>query len=199
MFAADIVVPCITGNQCRLDWSAISAIGGWLAAIATFLAVYVPAKNYRIDTERRAKRERQISYVEINRLIPRVMDVRSQARVIREDIIPSIPKAMNQPGVTSASIASLLRVKGSVPFAILSDGLEMISIGTTNLQSALDVAAAFVEDSVDIDLYRNHPFHRLTDYGKGLENIENAANNLLLAISKLAGVKIETGEDQHAQ
>lgn len=196
MLVADIMVPCISGNQCRLDWDAISAIGGWLAAIATFLAVYVPAKNYRIDSERRAQRERQVSYIEINRLIPRVLDVRSQAKTIRDQIIPSIPMALAQPGVTSVSIASLLRVKGSVPFAILSDGLERISIGTSNLQSGLDVVAAYLEDGVDIPMYPNHPFHRLTDYGQAMTNIEKAADNLLLAIGRIAGVKIETGENQ---
>lgn len=39
MVIAKIMIPCVSGAECRLDWTAVSAVGGWVAAAATFLAV----------------------------------------------------------------------------------------------------------------------------------------------------------------
>ncbi len=42
MIAATVMVPCMTSApDCRSDWAALSAVGGWIAALATFLAVVV--------------------------------------------------------------------------------------------------------------------------------------------------------------
>ncbi len=43
MIAAEVMVPCFSiTHNCRPDWAAVSAIGGWIAAAATFVAVIVP-------------------------------------------------------------------------------------------------------------------------------------------------------------
>lgn len=113
MIAAEVMVPCLSwATTCRLDWTALSAVGGWAAAIATFLAVYVPARNYRKDNERRAKRERQVSFIEINRVIPKVRDIRGQVRTIQSKVIPALPKILERGKADSAAVAGLLRVKG---------------------------------------------------------------------------------------
>lgn len=191
MFFAEIMVPCLQfGGGCRPDWSAVSAVGGWVAAAATFLAVYVPAKNYKKDNERRAHRERQVSYIEINRLVPKVLDVRAQIRIARARVLPAIPKALARPGSSSAEIADLLRIKGTIPFAILSDGLENISIGVSNLQTCLDVVADFVEAGEAIPIYANHPFHRLTNFEAALAQAEDVATDLLREIKKSAGIDV---------
>lgn len=56
MVFAEVMVPCISGAQCRLDWGAISAIGGWLAAVATSLAVIAAlyVSKGQIDVAREA-------------------------------------------------------------------------------------------------------------------------------------------------
>lgn len=190
MIVAEVMVPCFNfAPTCRLDWTAVSAIGGWAAAIATFLAVYVPARNYKVDNERRATRERQISFIEINRLLQKILDVRDQTKTIKNKILPEIPKALAA-GADAKTVSGLLRVKGQVPFVILSDGLEMISIGVSNLQSSLDVLNAFLDAGEEIDMYGNHPFHRLSDYTTALDNVELAAQNVLLAIKKLTGIDL---------
>jgi len=195
MIAADVMVPCLSFvPTCRLDWAALSAVGGWAAALATFLAVYVPARNYKADNKRRAERERQISFIEINRLLPKVLDVRGQARTIKAHVAPEIPKVLARQKADSKTVADLLRIKGKVPFAILSEGLEMISIGVSNLQSSLDVLNEYLDAGADIDMYENHQFHRIDDYLSGLQNVEAAANNVLLAIKKLTGIKIPGDE-----
>jgi len=56
MFAAEVMVPCFwPAGGCRLDWAAISAVGGWVAAIVTFFAVLLPYRAQRkmADAERR--------------------------------------------------------------------------------------------------------------------------------------------------
>lgn len=46
MIAAEVMVPCMSSVVgCRLDWSAVAAIGGWVAALVTFLAVILPIKR----------------------------------------------------------------------------------------------------------------------------------------------------------
>lgn len=53
MIAADVMVPCLSfAPTCRLDWAAVAAIGGWVAAIVTYLAVILPMK--RRESEDRA-------------------------------------------------------------------------------------------------------------------------------------------------
>ncbi|WP_426805332.1 hypothetical protein [Stenotrophomonas sp. SrG] len=189
MIAAEVMVPCISAaSSCRLDWTALSAVGGWAAAIATFLAVYVPARNYKADNERRAKRERQISFIEINRVIPKVRDIRGQARSIQENIIPALPEVLRRAKYDSADVAGLLRVKGQVPFVILSEGLEMISMAISNLQTNLDTANDYLDAGAAIPLYENHQFHRIDDFQHVLHNIEVAATNVLLAMKKFAGI-----------
>lgn len=43
MVAADVMVPCMSFSPaCRLDWAAVAAVGGWLAAVVTFFAVLLP-------------------------------------------------------------------------------------------------------------------------------------------------------------
>jgi len=50
VFIAEIMVPCFWfGPKCRLDWTAISAIGGWLAAGATVFAVLLPFRQMQKD------------------------------------------------------------------------------------------------------------------------------------------------------
>jgi len=190
MLAADVMVPCLAwAPTCRLDWAALSAIGGWAAAIATFLAVYVPARNYRADNERRAKRERQVSFIEINRLIPKVRDIRGQVRTIQSKIVPALPQILKKGNVDSATVAGLLRVKGQLPFVILSEGLEMISMSVSNLQTSLDAINDYLDAGSEIKLYENHQFHRIDNFEHALHNAEVAANNVLLAIKKYAGIE----------
>ena len=189
MIAAEVMVPCVSFlPTCRLDWTALSAIGGWAAAFATFLAVYVPARNYKADNERRAKRERQVSFIEINRIIPKVRDIRGQARLLQSNVIPAIPEVLRRGKVDSAAVADLLRVKGQVPFVILSEGLEMISMAISNLQASLDTTSDYLDAGAEIKLYENHQFHRLEDYQRALHNTEVAAYNVLLAVKKYAGI-----------
>lgn len=191
MIAADVMIPCLSSlPNCRLDWAALSAIGGWASAIATFLAVYVPARNYRADNERRANRDRQVSFVEINRIIPKVVDVRNQARSMRARVIPEIPKILSNGKSSSADVAALLALKGQVPFVILSDGLEPISMGISNLQSSMDAIGEYLADAAKIKMSEKHSFHRLETFESAMENVEVAANNLLRAIKVYAGINI---------
>jgi len=189
MIAADVMVPCFSFlPTCRLDWTALAAVGGWAAASATFLAVYVPARNYKAANERRAKRERQISFIEINRIIPKVRDIRGQARTLQSNVVPAIPEVLRSRQIDSVAIADLLRLKGQVPFVILSEGLELISMAISNLQTSLDTINDYLDAGADIKLYDNHQFNRLDDYQHALHNVEVAANNVLLAIKKYAGI-----------
>ncbi|WP_303638768.1 hypothetical protein [Stenotrophomonas tuberculopleuritidis] len=197
MIAAEVMVPCMSLlPNCRLDWTALSAIGGWAAAIATFLAVYVPARNYKADNERRAKRERQVSFVEINRIIPKVRDIRGQVRTLQAKVVPAIPEVLRRGKADSAAVADLLRVKGQVPFVILSEGLEMISMAISNLQANLDTINDYLDAGAEIKLYENHQFHRMDAYQHALHNTEVAANNVFLAIKKYAGIDF-IGEEQN--
>ncbi|WP_206677548.1 hypothetical protein [Stenotrophomonas sp. SAM-B] len=57
MYLANVVVPCFTvGNGCHPDWTAISAIGGWLGAAAAVGAALVAL---RLAGGEREKREAQ--------------------------------------------------------------------------------------------------------------------------------------------
>lgn len=161
-----------------------------MAAIATFFAVYVPARNYKIDVERRAKRDLQISYIEINRLLPKVRDVQVQVNFVRKQILPEIPQILKKGKASAKEVAEILRIKGAVPFAILSDGLEMISIGVSNLQTNLDALSDYLDDASSVELHANHAFNGLDDYKAALNNIDVAARNVLLAISKIAKVDV---------
>ena len=43
MYFAEIMVPCFeSGGNCRMDWAAVAAIGGWAAAAGTVMAVALP-------------------------------------------------------------------------------------------------------------------------------------------------------------
>lgn len=57
MYLANVVVPCFTlGHGCQADWTAISAIGGWLGAAAAFGAALVAL---HLAGSERKKREAQ--------------------------------------------------------------------------------------------------------------------------------------------
>ncbi|HDS1124629.1 TPA: hypothetical protein QDZ60_001921 [Stenotrophomonas maltophilia] len=50
------LVPCIEWSEkCNLDWAAVSAMGGWVAAIVTFLAVLLPYRQLKREAEARQK------------------------------------------------------------------------------------------------------------------------------------------------
>lgn len=56
MIAAEVMVPCISSVAgCRPDWAAIAAMGGWVAAIVTFLAVILPMKRRKSEDRAAAK------------------------------------------------------------------------------------------------------------------------------------------------
>lgn len=43
MYFAEIMVPCFeSGGNCRMDWAAVAAVGGWAAALGTVVAVALP-------------------------------------------------------------------------------------------------------------------------------------------------------------
>lgn len=221
MLAVQLSVPCFEwSSHCRLDWAAVSALGGWgavlvgliaafigliaavgswLAAVATFFAVYVPARMAKQEAARRANRERQISYIEINRLLPKVLDIRGQVRTIRAKIVPAVPELIARSKSSSAQIAALLQIKGAVPFAILSEGLEMISMGVSNLQTAMEVYDDFLRSGAEIEIYGNHPFHRIADHEDALMQVELAVRNLLLAIKKFAKVNVDLFDEKGAE
>lgn len=58
MLVAEVMVPCVSGELCRFDWSAIAALGGWLGAIATFVAAWAALWISTVDIRYRRKRER---------------------------------------------------------------------------------------------------------------------------------------------
>ncbi|WP_349984496.1 hypothetical protein ABRP17_016380 [Stenotrophomonas sp. WHRI 8082] len=48
MLAVAVMIPCFEWSpSCRLDWSAIAALGGWAAAAMTFFAVLLPVRQLR--------------------------------------------------------------------------------------------------------------------------------------------------------
>lgn len=51
MIAADVTVPCLWSDGCRLDWAAVSAVGGWAAAAGTVLAVIVALWSYKAQAK----------------------------------------------------------------------------------------------------------------------------------------------------
>lgn len=77
MIAAEVMVPCLsTAANCKLDWAAISAMGGWAAAIATFVAVLLPYMNGRQKDAARIE-------MQISDFIPELRSVRSKIRFLR--------------------------------------------------------------------------------------------------------------------
>lgn len=48
------LVPCVEWSEkCNLDWAAVSAMGGWVAAIVTFLAVLLPYRQLKREAKAR--------------------------------------------------------------------------------------------------------------------------------------------------
>lgn len=68
MIVAQIMVPCVSGSNCYLDWAAIGSIGAWLAAAATLIAVFVPRF-------RDSKRERVALRRGLAQIVPEVRDL----------------------------------------------------------------------------------------------------------------------------
>ncbi|WP_282294853.1 hypothetical protein [Stenotrophomonas sp. PS02289] len=51
MIAAEVMVPCMSSvPTCRLDWAAVSAVGGWIAALITLIAVVVALSSSRAQS-----------------------------------------------------------------------------------------------------------------------------------------------------
>lgn len=60
MYLANVVVPCFTlGHGCHPDWTAISAIGGWLGAAAALGAALVAL--YLAGSERKKREAQQVA------------------------------------------------------------------------------------------------------------------------------------------
>jgi hypothetical protein len=57
MLVVEVMVPCISGELCRFDWSAIAALGGWLGATATFSAAWAALWISTVDIRDRGKKE----------------------------------------------------------------------------------------------------------------------------------------------
>jgi len=50
------LTPCFEWSaKCNLDWAAVSAFGGWVAAIVTFFAVLLPYLHLRAEADARKK------------------------------------------------------------------------------------------------------------------------------------------------
>ncbi|WP_314102706.1 hypothetical protein [uncultured Stenotrophomonas sp.] len=65
MIAAEVMIPCASPvASCRLDWAAIAAIGGWVAAIVTFLAVILPMKR-RKSEDRAVAKAAMVDFAEV--------------------------------------------------------------------------------------------------------------------------------------
>ena len=62
-------------------------------------------------------------------------------------------------------------------------------MSVSNLQTSLDAINDYLDAGSEIKLYENHQFHRIDNFEHALHNAEVAANNVLLAIKKYAGIE----------
>jgi len=80
VIAAEVMVPCFSfAKECRPDWAAVSALGGWVAAGVTFLAVLLPflqGQRQRRDQEEAA---RFAACLSLEHFILSLIDVRARA------------------------------------------------------------------------------------------------------------------------
>ncbi|MBD9534689.1 hypothetical protein IB227_02340 [Stenotrophomonas sp. STM01] len=67
MATPQVMVPCLAGSTCQLDWVAIAAIGGWFAALTTLLAILVALRtaSKQIEVANRAVEAERAKALEI--------------------------------------------------------------------------------------------------------------------------------------
>ncbi|MEN4957009.1 hypothetical protein [Stenotrophomonas indicatrix] len=72
--------------NCRLDWTALSAVGGWVAALATFLAVLVALAPIVMSFLSRRNEARLLGMVAIDDLLVQELHLLGAMRIpLRED------------------------------------------------------------------------------------------------------------------
>lgn len=95
MFAAEVMVPCLsTASNCRLDWAAISAMGGWVAATVTFFAVLLPYRQYRKERAEKDETIMQDARTQLRSMIPVITAAYAVGR--------TVPRQLTDPGIEPA-------------------------------------------------------------------------------------------------
>lgn len=87
MIAAEVMVPCFSfAPRCNLDWAAISAVGGWVAAIVTFFAVLLPFRQYRKEFKLRAGEEATDAEIAARGSVIALTSIHTGLEKIRHDL-----------------------------------------------------------------------------------------------------------------
>jgi hypothetical protein len=82
MIAATVMVPCMTSApDCRFDWTALSAVGGWIAALATFMAVMAALIPIVLNLWRRRQQVRLLGRVTVDDLLVQELHLLGAMRI----------------------------------------------------------------------------------------------------------------------
>lgn len=81
MIAAEVMVPCMSfAPSCRLDWTALAAVGGWVAAAVTFLAVLLPFMQGQKDRRDQERAARFSATLSLEQFVLTLIDIRAAIR-----------------------------------------------------------------------------------------------------------------------
>ena len=178
---------CWLSRTCRPDWTARAAVGAWIAAAATFLAVYVPARNYRHDIEKRERRDRAVAVLELNRALMHVWEIVAQVNALYLTRVQMV-KAIANHGVGDGKRFKLKAALPPIPFV---EGFEGVIIAMTNLEATLAAWNDTIDDHTGLDSIVDHPLTRLAEVESLLDPIRTALRNVEAAANKHEEVHVE--------
>lgn len=178
---------CWLGRTCRPDWNAWAAVGAWFAAAATFLAVYVPARNYRRDIIKREKRDRAAAALELNRTLMHVWEVVAQVNALYLTRTQMV-RAIETRGVGDGKE---FKLKAGIPPVPFVEGFEGVIIALTHLEATLGAWNDTIDDHVGLGSIAGHPLTRLSEVEPLFEQIRNALRNVEAAVNKHDDFQVE--------
>ncbi|WP_313242062.1 hypothetical protein [Stenotrophomonas sp.] len=135
MIAAEVMVPCISFSPaCRLDWAAISALGGWLAAAVTFFAVLLPFRQYRRELRAREDAERTDAEIAARGSVLALSSIHTGLEALRE--VLKAPRGFED---FTDSFELIRRFIFSVPAPVLprSQRLRGVRVSIASLDATL--------------------------------------------------------------
>lgn len=177
---------CWLGRSCSPNWTAWAAIGGWLAAFATFLAVYVPARNYRREMERRQRLERSTALLVLNKTFMRVWDAAAQYNALRRMGV-RIPARVASHGVGDGKLFRLKFVLLDIP--VIED-VEEVILALTSLEAHIANWNETVEDHVGFGPAPSEPLADPATVQELLDNIKAAFERVETAANLIEGVDV---------
>lgn len=174
MIGAEIFTPCFSTNPaCRADWGAVAAVGGWVSAFVTFLAVFVPILRER-------KREKLQLELLLSDFIPVIRGVQGRIDALR----PAIDATMHR---DTAKHLLDLQISATIPSIALTSK-------NARLVSTLRLFQAELSRWNEIAVRANE--ERSTDLTMPSGTREYLQNNLLRLEATLYGVREVVGESQ---